>query len=130
MKVASKLAILVGLGLSAGSFASAKSLEQTYLDTCRKGPGIPVPVAVVAPRVPAGLVGSETDVAFTVMASGKPSDIRVRSSTDPELATAVVDAVKQWKFAPAQKDGLAVSTKVVLPIRIVDASNPIGIAAN
>lgn len=130
MKAASKLAIVLGLGLSVVSFASAKSLEQTYLDNCRKGPGIPVPVAVVAPRVPAGLVGSEADVEFTVTASGKPEAISVRSATDPELASAVIDAVKQWKFAPAQKDGMAVETKVVLPIKIVDASVPNAFAAN
>jgi TonB family protein len=130
MKAASQLAIVLGLGLSVASFASAKSLEQTYLDNCRKGPGIPVPVAVVAPRVPAGLIGSEADVEFTVTASGKPSAISIRSSTDPEFATAVIDAVKQWKFAPAQKDGVAVDTKVVLPIKIVDASEPNAFAAN
>ena len=33
---------------------------------------------------------------------------------------AVVDAVKQWRFTPAQANGAPVPAKVVLPVKIVD----------
>src|SRR5579883_3361370 len=111
MKVASKLAILLGMGLSAATFASAKSLEQTYLDNCRKGPGVPVPISVVAPQVDSDAIGEKAEVEFTVTAAGKPSEISIRSATDREFAQAVITAVKQWQFTPAQKDGVPVATK-------------------
>ena len=33
-----------------------------------------------------------------------------------------MDAVKDWRFAPAMRDGSPVATKVALPVRIVDES--------
>jgi hypothetical protein len=32
----------------------------------------------------------------------------------------VVDAVKQWEFTPAQRNGAPVAMKVVLPVRVVE----------
>jgi hypothetical protein len=32
----------------------------------------------------------------------------------------VVDAVKQWQFTPAQRNGAPVATKVILPVRVVE----------
>ena len=131
MKVASKLAVLVSLG-ALTSFASAKSLEQSYLESCRKDPGVPVPISVVSPRVAPELVGESVEIEFTVTATGTTSGFSVKSPTDPALADAVVEAVKQWQFAPAHKDGVAVATKVVLPVHIVDDDGQLskGYAAN
>ena len=124
MKVASKLAILLSLGTFV-SFASAKSLEQSYLDNCRKDSNIPVPISVVTPQVRDYAIGQSLEVEFTVTAAGKPSGINVLSSRDAELSEAVVTAVSQWQFKPAQKDGVAVPMKVILPVRVVgsDGSN-------
>lgn len=120
MKVANQLAVLLGLGMIA-PFVSAKSLDQTYLDTCAKGPGIPVPVAVVSPTVSVP-AGESARIEFTVDTAGKASAIRVLSSSDSTLSDAMVDAVKQWQFKPAMKNGQPVTTKVVLPVRVVSAS--------
>jgi TonB family protein len=122
MKVASKLAILLSLG-TFGSFASAKSLEQTYLDNCRKDSNVPVPIIVVSPQVDSALVGETVEVEFTVSTAGKPSNVSVLSSKDAALSDAVVTAVKQWQFKPAQKDGAPVATKVILPVRVVDTDS-------
>jgi len=129
MKVASKLAILLSLGTFA-TLASAKTLEQSYLDNCRKDPGIPVPVSVVSPQVDAGDIGETVEVEFTVNTAGKPSGISVLSSKDGALSEAVVTAVKQWQFKPATKDGAPVATKVILPVRVVDEAASNGYAAN
>lgn len=120
MKAVSKLAVLISLGVVAASFASAKSSETAYLETCRKDPGVPVPVAVVAPSVSADYNGSVVQIEFVVDAKGRPDRFRVRSTPDSDVASAVVDAVKQWRFTPALADGKPVATKVVLPVRIVD----------
>jgi hypothetical protein len=32
----------------------------------------------------------------------------------------VVEAVKQWRFLPAEANGVPVATKVALPVNIVD----------
>jgi protein TonB len=119
MKAVSKLAVLISLGALA-SFASAKSSEDAYLETCRKDAGVPVPIAVVAPSVSADYNGSVVQIEFVVPATGKPEQFSVKSTPDETVASAVVDAVKQWRFKPALADGKPVATKVVLPVKIID----------
>jgi protein TonB len=121
MKEASKLAVLLSLGALA-PFASAKSIEQTYLESYHKDSTVPVPIAVVSPRASTDAVGDKVDLEFTVEASGKPSKITVLSSTDDVFAATVISAVKQWQFTPAERNGVPVATKVILPVRVVDAS--------
>jgi TonB family protein len=121
MKNVNKLAVLLSLAALLAPALKAKSLEETYLETCRKDVGVPVPVVVVSPDVPANYAGLTVEIAFTVEASGKTSTFSVKSSPDAELGATVVDAVKKWRFKPAVTDGVAVATKVVLPIRIVEA---------
>src|ERR1019366_4579405 len=116
MKNINKLALLLSLGALLPVAASAKTLEQSYIDSCRKGPGIPVPIAVVAPEV-----GQAVQVEFVVETTGRTSDVTIKSASDRDLAAAVVDAVKQWQFTPAQRNGAPVATKVILPVRVVAA---------
>jgi TonB family protein len=120
MKAVSKLAVMISVGALASVLASAKTNEQSYLDSCLKGPGVPVPVTVVTPSVRPEYAGATVELEFTVDVTGKPADLSVKSSPDNTLSVAVVDAVKQWRFKPAIRDGAAVSTKVALPVKIVD----------
>src|ERR1051326_6313464 len=126
MKVVHKLVILLSLSVLP-AFASAKSLEETYIETCQKGPGMPVPVAVVSPSVSSEFAGSTVELEFVVDAKSKPSELIVKSSPDKSLGEDVVDAVKQWRFLPAKLNGAPVATKVVLPVKIVEPST--GVAA-
>ena len=119
MKVVHKLVILLSLGVLP-AFASAKTFEETYLETCQKGPGIPVPVAVVKPSVSSEFAGSTVEIEFVVDTTGKPADVVVKSTPDKMLGAEVVDAIKQWRFLPAQLNGAPVKTKVVLPVKIVE----------
>jgi TonB family protein len=121
MKNVNKLALLISLGSLLPLAASAKTLEQSYLDSCRKGPGIPTPISVVSPQVQPEDIGQAVEVEFVVDTTGHTSDVSVKSASDRALARAVVDAVKQWRFTPAQRDGAAVTTKVVLPVRVVQS---------
>jgi protein TonB len=120
MKAVSKLAVILSLGALGAVVASAKTDEQAYLESCLKGPGVPVPVTVVSPLVGPEHVGAVVQLEFTVDATGKPTELSVKSSPDGTLAVTVVDAVKQWRFKPAERDGAPVATKVALPVKIVD----------
>jgi protein TonB len=118
-----KIALLLSLGALLPFAASAKSLEQSYIESCRKGTDVPVPVSVVAPRVDAFDIGQTVQVEFVVDTTGHTQGIAVKSGTDRSLAEEVVDAVKQWTFTPAQRNGSPVATKVVLPVRVVQSVN-------
>jgi protein TonB len=120
MKEINKLAILLSLGALLPFAASAKTPESAYIENCQKGPGIPVPVAVVTPSVSSDYAGSTVEIEFTVDSAGKPIDLSVKSSPDHTVGVAVVDAVRQWRFTPAHANGVPVATKVVLPVKIVD----------
>ncbi len=121
MKTSNKLAILLSAAALV-SFASAKTPESAYIETCLKGPGVPVPITVVTPSVGPGYAGSVVELEFVVDATGLPTAMTVKSSPDHVVAEAVVDAVKQWRFSPAVRDGSPVATKVVLPVKIIDES--------
>src|SRR5476651_957696 len=104
MKTANKLAILLSM-VALVSFASAKTPEQDYLETCLKAPGMPVPLTVVTPSVGAGYAGAKVEIEFIVDATGLPTDLKVKSSPDAVLGEVVVSAVKLWRFKPATVDG-------------------------
>ena len=129
MKNISKLALLLSLGALLPLAASAKTLEQSYIDSCRKGPGIPVPVTVVKPDVEGFDVGQAVRVEFVVDTTGRPSDFTIMSASDRDLAAAVVDAVRHWRFAPAQRNGAPVAARVILPVRVVAAQVSAGLFA-
>ena len=75
---------------------------------------------VVSPTVGAEFHGALVQLEFVVDANGKPAGFSIKSSTDDVLSKLVVDAVRQWRFLPAEIDGKPVATKVALPVKIVD----------
>jgi len=118
-----KLAFLLSLGALLPAAASAKTLEQSYIESCRKGPDLPTPLTVVAPAVQGCDIGQAVEVRFVVNKEGVPSGVGIKSSSDGAFAQAVVDAVSQWRFAPAQHDGAPVEMTVILPVRVVKADS-------
>lgn len=124
MKAVSKLVVMLSLGALASVAASASTPEQTYLENCRKDPGVPVPIAVVTPAVGPDYGGTEVELEFVVDQKGNPAEVSVKSAPDSTVAESVVDAVKQWKFKPAERNGVPVATKVALPVKIVDSPLP------
>jgi TonB family protein len=119
MKAVRKFALFnLGLISAAGAFASTS--EQDYLETCDKDPRIPVPITVVSPTVGPEYHGATVRLEFVVGIDGKPAEFSIKSATDDVLATAVVQAVKQWRFQPAEIDGRPVAKKVVLPVRVTN----------
>ena len=122
MKNINKLALLLSMGALLPFAASAKSLEQSYIESCRQGTDVPVPISVVAPHVDGYDIGQSVSVEFVVDTTGHPSAINIKSTSDRDFAEAVVDAVKQWRFSPAQHNGAPVATKVILPVRVVESA--------
>jgi protein TonB len=78
------------------------------------------PILQVAPAYSLQLresgVEGEVVVGFTISANGDVLNPVVVSSTDRALNKATLVAVRQWKFTPSMKDGVAVSVRAVQPI--------------
>lgn len=123
MKSISKLAVLLSMGAALTVAASAKTIEQAYVESYSKTTTGPVPVSVVTPRLSADYVGDKVELEFVVDATGKPTQFSVKSSPDVALTDAVLDAVKKWEFKPATRNGVPEATKVLLPIVVVDESS-------
>ena len=83
----------------------------------------PVPIAGQNPPPdypPAALRRGESGtvmVRVEVDAAGMPIDVSLdRRSGSRDLDRAAMDAVKRWRFQPAQRDGQAVASSLVIPI--------------
>jgi len=61
------------------------------------------------------LEGSVT-VGLIVSSQGVPRDVRIVKGVDKEVDQSAVDAVRQWRFAPARKDDKAIAVRVSLEI--------------
>jgi TonB family C-terminal domain len=90
------------------------------------GPGLAyqkaVPTHVVEPDYPPqcrrlGIEGN-VRVRIVVGTDGRPRNVTLdRSSGEPRLDEAALDAVRLWRFEPARSDGKAVQASMVVPIR-------------
>jgi TonB family protein len=80
----------------------------------------PKPLSQVAPAYALDLrqsdVEGEVVVSFTITASGDVINPAIVSSTDRDLNHCTLAAVRKCKFAPAIKDGVAVSVKALQPV--------------
>jgi TonB family protein len=95
----------------------------TPFDVCKYwpfllGPGIHAPRAESAPDPTypeaarkAKLNGSVV-VALAINAQGGVDDVKVVRSSDRRFEQSAMDAAKQWKFAPATKDGEPVAVQI------------------
>lgn len=53
---------------------------------------------------------------LVVRSDGVPRDVTVSQSLGPDFDSAAMDAVKQWKFSPAIKDGKPVSVQIAVEV--------------
>jgi TonB family protein len=109
------------LALAATPFlASAKTLEEAYLESFSKTSEFPAPTRVFAPEVDRSESGKTVIAECVVDAQGHPSSIRITSGPEnAALTAAVTAAVRQWKFRPAEVNGTPVSRTVVIPFHFV-----------
>jgi len=113
--------LLLALGGGAGPVAlgatdqtGANAYELSQLDQ------IPVARYRAKPVYPfelaqAGVTGEAT-ISFIVDSEGIVREVYAIKTTHPEFGTAAVEAVAKWKFKPGQKGGIAVNTRMQVPI--------------
>jgi len=81
----------------------------------------PVPVKTPPPEYPDSMkrqgVSGVVAVSIVIDETGAVMSTTVAKSSQPEFEAPALNAVKKWKFKPAQKDGVPVKMKVTVPIR-------------
>ncbi len=80
----------------------------------------PVPLVQKPPVYPWELrrsrVEGEAVMRFIVDAEGRVGDIEVESATHESFGQASIEAIRQWRYKPAQKDGKPVACTVRTPM--------------
>jgi len=59
-------------------------------------------------------------IGLIITSKGEPKEVHVVRSLEKDVDDAAVEAVKQWHFAPATKDGKPVAVKIDVEIRFHD----------
>ena len=82
---------------------------------------MPMPISQPAPRYPQRAMrrreSGTVRVQVEVGADGVPTQVTVAASSQSrDLDRAAIDAVRKWRFRPAQRDGQPVAGTVVVPI--------------
>jgi len=119
------VACIIVVQAVAGIEAQSKGDEDGAETVYTLGPGITPPRVTkqVPPKQSSSrgvrVVGSVT-VALVVSSKGLPKDVRVVKGLDKEVDQNTVEAVEQWRFAPAQKDGKPIAVKISLEIEFHD----------
>jgi protein TonB len=93
------------------------------------------PVAIdqkppVAPPVLVPGVSAKVKVSFIVDETGKVAAARILESTDSRFDQAALDAVRTWKFKPAEDNGVKVKSFLIIPINFDGAQLPDQLALN
>lgn len=56
-------------------------------------------------------------IGLIVNAKGEPENVHVARTLDKDVDQAAIEAVRQWRFEPATKEGKAVAVKISVEIR-------------
>jgi len=56
-------------------------------------------------------------IALVVSSKGLPKDPHIVKGLDKDLDQSAIEAVKEWRFVPAQKDGKPVAVRISLQIQ-------------
>jgi periplasmic protein TonB len=64
-------------------------------------------------------IHGDVDVVIIVTSDGRVIEPLILKSTDKRLNATALNAIRQWRFAPARLNGSAISTPVVVPVSFV-----------
>lgn len=114
--------VIAGL-FSAAALHAVEFSEKAYIESYHGRTDIPVPTEVVTPTVVGYYDAARVELKFVVDETGTPRNITVNSFADKDVAAALTDAVKEWKFAPAHNaSGTPVAKTVILPFLLNSAN--------
>src|ERR1700760_1099114 len=86
-----------------------------------KGDENPVPIKTPPPKYPDALkhdgITGVVALVLVIDEKGTISSVSVAKSSHPEFEKPAMEAVKNWKFKPAKKDGTPVKVRVTIPLR-------------
>ena len=63
-----------------------------------------------------GPVGRTVSVQLTIQTDGVPKDVKVAKGVREDLDDSALDAVRQWRFQPAMRDGKPIEVTVVVEV--------------
>ena len=118
----SAVSFRVDEGVNAASIVSFGMANSQAQEPLKLGPGITPPkiISKVQPSYPVDAKKAKHEgivqLALVIGADGKIENIRVSKPLDPSLDKSAIDAVRQWTFEPATKDGKPVKVEVHLEI--------------
>ena len=102
------------------SFTSILLQAQTEDDVHTKVDTPPVPVRTPPPKYPPDLrrdgVSGACSVTIIIDVQGAVTQAEVAKTSHDGFKQPSLDAIKQWKFKPAQKDGKTVKVRVTVPL--------------
>jgi protein TonB len=101
--------------------AGAQS-EDEKVYTVGKGVTTPRVTHQVDPEHPARgfRISGAVLIGLVITSKGEPKEVHVVRSLEKDVDDAAVEAVKQWHFDPATKDGKPVAVKIDVEIRFHD----------
>jgi hypothetical protein len=115
-----KIVKILVIGLLTAVAAYASTGEEAYIKLASKSETVPTVVKVVSPIVDSEFANTKLTFEFVVNSSGLVESLKTDSKADPKLVAVLSEAIAQWRFTPAIRDGKAVSVKVVLPVYVTD----------
>jgi TonB family protein len=82
----------------------------------------PSPTKIVHPSgLPRAYENAVVELSFTIDEAGVPRDIAVvDAAAAKDLSASLVPVISQWRFSPGYANGHAVTTHVVLPLKLID----------
>lgn len=82
----------------------------------------PEPVSTPLPILGTGLIEADGEVLVevTINSFGYVTQATAKSTTNPDLVKPCLEAIRQWKYLPAKKDGKAVALTFLQPLRFGD----------
>jgi TonB family protein len=114
-------AALVGGVFSASAFATTVDAHaQVTKAVAFEAPAL---TKMVSPTNLSRRHGTTVRLSMTIDANGQPSDIKVVSREDAAISRSLVTAVSQWQFTPAKKNGVAVPSKITVPVELVESNS-------
>ena len=110
----------VALSFAILCVTAAKAEDEPVIDM---GPGITPPRVthqvnpVYRPDDEGFRISGTVIVGLVVTSKGEPKDVHVVKSLDKSVDQSAVEAVQQWQFEAARKDGKPVAVRITVEIR-------------